>query len=208
MTVEVAAFDVDGTVTDRDCVVPFMRRVTGTRRLAGRLAVRPDRLFPVLTRRDRDELKSLVAAAAFRGCSEDDLAAAGTTFARYVHDRWLRTDTVALLHEHRAAGDQVVLVSASFDVYLRPLGRLLGVDEVLSTRLAFRDGLATGALDGLNCRGPEKVRRLHEWLEVNHRGRANARIVAYGDSAGDREMLADADEAHWMSTRPRIGRPT
>jgi phosphatidylglycerophosphatase C len=206
MTVGVAAFDVDGTVTDRDCVVPFMRRVTGTRRIAGRLAVRPDRLVPVLTRRDRDELKSLAAAAAFRGCSEDDLAAAGTEFAQHVHDRWLRSDTVALLDDHRAAGDRVVLVSASFEVYLRPLGRLLGVDEVLATRLAFRDGVATGALDGPNCRGPEKVRRLHDWLEHDHGGRANARIVAYGDSVGDREMLADADEAHWITGR--IGRRT
>ena len=40
----VAAFDVDGTVTDRDCVVPFMRLVTGARRVVPRLAARPDRL--------------------------------------------------------------------------------------------------------------------------------------------------------------------
>lgn len=207
MTATVAAFDVDGTITTRDCVVPFMRRVTGTRRIAGRLVARPDRMLPVLARRDRDQLKSLAAAAAFRGRRMDDLAATGATFARFVHEQWLRPDTVELLDGHRAAGDKVVLVSASFEVYLRPLGQLLGVDDVLATRLLAHDGLATGALDGPNCRGPEKVRRLHRWLDCSlandaagtGTGRARAHVVAYGDSAGDRELLADADEAHWMT---------
>lgn len=220
--ITVAAFDVDGTVTTRDCVVPFMRRVTGTRRIAGRLVARPDRFVPVLARRDRDELKALAAAAAFRGRRIDDLAAIGSTFAQFVHDHWLRPDTLRLLTGHRHAGHRVVLVSASFEIYLRPLGRLLGVDEVLATRLMARDGVATGALDGPNCRGPEKVRRLHSWLESSVTSevagdglrcgaameRDRVRIVAYGDSVGDRELLADADEAHWMALPRAPRRPT
>lgn len=191
----VAAFDVDGTITTRDCVVPFMRRVTGARRIVPRLAVRPDRLVPVLTSRDRDGLKALAAAAAFRGYRYDDLTTAGAAFAEMVHQRWLRSDTIESLQRHREEGHRTVLVSASFEVYLRPLAALLGVDDVLATRLAVRDGLATGALDGPNCRGPEKVVRLHEWLG----DRSAVHVVAYGDSAGDRELLADADTAHWVT---------
>ena len=205
MTITVAAFDVDGTLTDRDCVVPFMRRVTGARRIVPRLATRPDRMIPVLARRDRDQLKALAAAAAFRGRRADDLDRAGATYARSVHDCWLRADTVETLQGHLAAGDRVVFVSASFEVYLRPLGELLGVHGVLGTRLTMHDGVATGALDGLNCRGPEKVRRLHDWLAAEHGARDRVNVVAYGDSPGDRELLADADEAHWVtaSGRPR-----
>lgn len=199
MTITVAAFDVDGTVTDRDCVVPFMRRVAGAPRVVSRLALRPDRLIPVAARRDRDQLKALAAAAAFRGQFQTDLLDAGQRFGRYVFDNWLRTDTIGKLDAHRAAGDRVVLVSASFELYLRPLGRLLGVDDVLATRLVVRNGRMTGALDGANCRGPEKVRRLHDWLTTEHGGRSHVRVVAYGDSAGDREMLADADDAQWVT---------
>lgn len=199
MTQTVAAFDVDGTITDRDCVVPFMRDVTGARRIVPRLAARPSRLVSALARRDRDQLKALAADAAFRDRRNDELAALGARFARTVHDGWLRSDTVEALRAHQAAGDRVVLVSASFEVYLRPLGELLAVDEVLATRLELADGVATGALDGPNCRGPEKVRRLHDWVDGEFGGRTNVRVVAYGDSAGDRELLADADEAHWMT---------
>ena len=70
---------------------------------------------------------------------------------------------------------------------------------MLATRLAVgADGRLTGELDGANCRGPEKVRRLHEWLDTAHGGRSAVEVVAYGDSPGDREMLADADEPHWV----------
>ncbi len=157
--------------------------------------MRPHRLLPILAGRDRDGLKALAAAAAFRGHRYDELCSAGVTFAEMVHERWLRSDTLDVLQRHRDAGDRTVLVSASFEVYLRPLALLLGVDEVLATRLQVEDGVATGALDGPNCRGPEKVARLHEWLV----DRSAVRLVAYGDSAGDREMLADADEAHWVT---------
>lgn len=196
----VAAFDVDGTITTRDCVVPFMRRVTGARRIVPRLGVRPDRLIPVLAGRDRDRLKALAAAAAFRGLRYDELCSIGASFADMVHERWLRRDTLEVLQRHRDEGNRTVLVSASFEVYLRPLAGLLGVDDVLATRLDVRDGIVTGALDGPNCRGPEKVARLHGWLG----DRSTVRIVAYGDSAGDREMLADADEAHWVTRNGRV----
>lgn len=199
MRTRIAAFDVDGTITTRDCVVPFMRNVTGARKIVPRLVARPDRLLRVLATRDRDQLKALAAAAAFRGRSHDELTTAGTSFARTVHERWLRSDTLTRLQGHIESGDTVVLVSASFEVYLRPLAELLGVESVLATRLEVLDGVATGALEGPNCRGPEKVQRLHAWLSEHHGGRSSTHVVAYGDSAGDRELLADADVANWMT---------
>ena len=201
----VAAFDVDGTVTTRDCVVPFMRRVTGARRIVPRLGLGARDLAPAVARRDRDRVKALAAAAAFRGHRHAELEVAGASFARDVHARWLRPDVVASLDHHRSLGDATVLVSASFEVYLRPLAELLGVDEVLATRLEVVDGVVTGRLDGDNCRGPEKVRRLHAWLADAHGGRDAVHVEAYGDSVGDRELLADADVAHWV--RPGGGAP-
>ncbi len=195
----VAAFDVDGTITTRDCVVPFLRRIAGARALLTHLGTRPHRTVPGLLRGDRDAIKSLATAATFRGRSESEIRAIGADFAQHVHDRWLRSDTMERFREHRSNGDRVVLVSASYEVYLRPLAQLLGADGVLATRLMAVNGVLTGALDGPNCRGPEKVRRLHQWLDAHLGGRDRLRLVAYGDSVGDRELLADADEAHWVA---------
>ena len=143
----------------------------------------------------------LATRAAFAGRPLGVVEPLAAEFAAKVHDNWLRSDTLAGLQAHLAAGDRVVIVSASYAIYVEPLAALLGVNQVLATRLAVgADGRLTGELDGVNCRGPEKVRRLHEWLDAAHGGRSAVEVVAYGDSAGDREMLADADERHLVGT--------
>jgi HAD superfamily hydrolase (TIGR01490 family) len=187
----VAAFDVDGTLTTRDSVVPYLRRVAGATRLALSVARHP--LLAVTTaigRGDRDRLKEAVVGPLVRGRRREELDEIG---ARYAHDvlaHRTRADTVARLAWHRAQGHRVVLVSASLRSYLEPFARdvLGGVDAVLCTDLEVdADGVCTGRLAGRNCRGPEKVRRLAAWLGTD--GRV---AWAYGDSSGDAELLAAA----------------
>ncbi len=198
----VAAFDVDRTVTTRDCVVPFLRRVRGTVPFARRMAWASARLVPAIARGERDRAKEQAAKIVFAGRRAVDVDAAGDAFAAGVVCSRLRADTVARLRWHQAEGHDIVFVSASFGAYLRPLGDRLGADGVLCTELVVgRDGVLTGELSGLNCRGAEKVRRLHEWLDARHGGRANVELWAYGDSPGDRELLADADHAVWVRGR-------
>jgi phosphatidylglycerophosphatase C len=195
----VAAFDVDGTLTTRDCVVPFLRRVAGTVGLLAGLARRPQHLVPALVTGDRDRMKELATAAVFTARSLADVEAAGDAFAAHVAESWLRPDSVATLQEHRDDGDRVVLVSASYGVYLRSLAAHLGIHDVIGTELVVgADGRCTGALDGGNCRGVAKVVRLHRWLDEHFGGRDNVTLWAYGDSRGDEAMLADADHAVWV----------
>ena len=195
----VAAFDVDGTLTTADCVVPFLRRTAGTSMLVRRMLRSPVGLAGASVRRDRNAFKAASAAATFRGLTMDTVEVDAALFAREIYERRLRDEVVESLRGHLDAGDTVVLVSASFEVYLRPLAELLGVHDVLAVRLEVDDnGILTGRLDGPNCRGAEKVVRLHEWLDQNAGGRSAVHLSAYGDSRGDFELLADADDAHWV----------
>jgi phosphatidylglycerophosphatase C len=196
----VAVFDVDGTLTTRDCVVPFMRRVAGTPGLVGGMLRSPGALISATARRDRDALKAASASAAFAGREIERVQAEADEFARSVFADRLRSEVLASMRTHQQSADTVVLVSASYELYLRPLARLLGADDVLAVRLEVDDGRLTGRLDGPNCRGPEKVRRLHEWLDLHAGGRRSVHVTAYGDSAGDRELLGDADVAHWVGS--------
>ena len=186
----VAAFDVDGTLTRSDCVRPFLWRAAGLR-VPLALARHPVAVARALARRDRDGLKEVVCSA-LRGIDAAGLDRLGTEFCRrYISER-LRDDTTARLRRHRELGHTVILASASLEPYVTPLGELLGVDDVVCTRLEQDpDGRLTGRLRGANCRGPEKARRVEEWL-----GQAElegAELWAYGDSASDDEFLAAAD---------------
>jgi phosphatidylglycerophosphatase C len=190
---DVAAFDVDGTLTVRDCVGPFLVRVGGRGGVVTAFARKPLASAGAALRRDRDRLKEVLVGGVLRGRAVAQVEALGEQFAERVANGWLRADTVARLRWHQRMGHRTVLVSASLSPYLRPLGRRLGVDEVLCAE-PLRDGdhFADG-LDGANCRAAEKVRRLDEWLQLT--GLTESTVWAYGDSVGDDELLARADHA-------------
>jgi phosphatidylglycerophosphatase C len=189
----VAAFDVDGTLTTRDCVTPFLRRAAGMR-LWTTLLRHPATVGAALARRDRDRLKE-IACSALQGQAGAALDRLGVSYAGEIASGWLRDDTIARLRRHRELGHTVVLASASLDPYLVPLGELLEVDGVVCTVLERGpDGRLTGRLAGENCRGREKARRVREWLDGS--GLDGAELWAYGDSAGDIELLELADHPH------------
>ncbi len=187
----VAAFDFDGTLTTRDCVVPFLEALAGRSRLVFGIVGRPVASMSALVRRDRDRLKAIAVHAAYAGRDVESVTRLGITFAEMIHARWLRTDTPRRLEWHRQQGHRVVLVSASMGTYLHPLGTMLGVDDVLCTEvLVGADQRFSGEIDGTNCRGPEKVRRLSAWLASMNLD--DAEVWAYGDSVGDHDMLASS----------------
>jgi phosphatidylglycerophosphatase C len=195
--VTVAAFDFDGTLSTGDCVVPFLRRLAGWHGIVWTTIAHPMRATGAAARRDRDALKDLVVGGVFRGRSVDAVAAVGADFAASVQATRLRADTVARLRWHQRAGHRVVLVSASLGPYLRPLGDSLGVDGVVCTDVEQHGGTYGAALLGGNCRGPLKAERLARWRE--HHDCTAGELWAYGDSTGDRELLAMADRPVWVN---------
>lgn len=188
----IAAFDFDGTLTTSDSVIPFLRRFVAPRSLARLVRYLPSAIVGV-ARRDRDRLRAAATKAILGGVDVDRLDREAAAFAAETITDRLRVDTTARLAWHRSQGHRVVLVSASYEQYLFPVADSLDVEAVLATRLQIVDGRCTGRLLGPNCRGPEKVIRLHTWLSDQGLDREQVVIWAYGDSAGDDALLADSD---------------
>ena len=106
-------------------------------------------------------------------------------------------NTVDRLRWHQEQGHRIVIVSASLDRYVLPVGAHLGVEDVIATSLEINpEGRLTGRLLGPNVRTHEKARRLRALLGEQ------PVAFGYGDSEGDREMLAMADKACWVTQRP------
>jgi len=198
MNVTVAAFDVDNTLTVRDCVVPFMRSVVGTPRLMKVMLSNAGKTIQSVRRRDRDALKAKFVAGVFAGKNADDIEALGVQFASKVAERWLRSDVATRMRWHQEQGHVVILVSASLGVYLHPLGDLLEVDAVLCTELEEVDGVLSGQLIGKNCRGEEKVSRVQKWREEAGIDVRDL-VYAYGDSSGDKQLLDLFSQPTWVN---------
>ena len=81
-----------------------------------------------------------------RGVSQDRLDLLGEEYFNYVLRPRLKPAGVAMLKQAVARGERVVLVSQGLDHMMRPLAEHLGIEWLLSNRLEFRDGLATGRL--------------------------------------------------------------
>jgi phosphatidylglycerophosphatase C len=199
----VAAFDLDGTLTHRDTLLPFLHRAVGRGRTYRALLASslPLARAAALGGAHRDVAKAAVLRGVLAGTPVDGLAEAAESFADHVVAQRLRAEVRDRVEWHRNEGHELVLVSASPELYVTPIGRRLGFDTVLATRLEVdADGCLTGRLLGANCRGPEKVLRLREW-----RGEGLTLAYAYGDSSGDREMLDLAVTAVRISRRARLG---
>ncbi len=202
----VAAFDFDGTLTDAGSVFKFLTAVVGSRTAYTAAASLSPRLAhaALVGGSVADTTKERLFQRTLAGVAVERLEEVAADFAPAHLERHLRPEVREQLDWHRRRGDRVVVVSASPDVYVRVAGTLLGVDGVVATRLADRDGILTGHYEGANCRGEEKVRRLRTWVD-GPQGAAGT-LWAYGNSRGDLRMLRAADIGVNVGRLGRIGR--
>jgi len=195
------AFDFDGTLTVRDSFTAFLKwRVSPARHLMGMV-----RLFPAavgyLFDRNRGKIKAAAVREFLRGLPLEQLEREARAFAESEAPRLFRPDALAVWRRWRAKGARLVIVTASPDVVVAPFARGLGADLLIGSRLALdSDNRVLGALLGPNCRGAEKVVRLREVF-----GDDLSLAAAYGDTSGDREMLAIAQERGYRIFRGKQG---
>ena len=95
---------------------------------------------------------------------------------------YVYAEAAVLIAEHQAAGRDVVLVSASGDEMVRPIGELLGVTDVIATRMSIVDGRYSGEVE-FYAAGPSKVVGVRELAAA--RGYDLAQCYAYSDSSSD-----------------------
>ena len=178
----IAAFDFDGTLTRRDTMVPFLFSVAGRGSTAAALAAE----LPTFARGDRDLAKERVLTRLLAGRRHSDLVEAGNAYGTELFRRAVTPEMRGRVAWHRRAGHDVVIVSASLDVYLAEVARLLGADDLVCTSLEVDEhGSCTGVMVDGNCRGAAKAARVQARLAPGDQV-----AWAYGDSRGDEELLA------------------
>jgi len=185
-----AFFDLDKTVIAKSSALafgrPFYRDGLITRRdvlkaayaqLAYRIGGADERQMA----RTRDYL-----AALCKGWRADQVRQIVAETLHELIDPYIYAEAAALITEHRAAGRDVILVSSSGEEMVRPIGGLLGINDVIATRMVIADGRYTGEV-AFYAAGANKVAAVREL--ANERGYELEECYAYSDSISDEPLL-------------------
>ena len=182
--VELVVFDLDGTITRRDTLLPYALgyALRHPWRLPRLLLMLPALLAYACRLLDRGGLKSLLVRATFGGLPRQAVEAWTARWLPGVLARGLYAEALQAIAAARARGATLVLLSASPDLYVPALAAHLGFTRTLCTQLRWRaDGRLDGRLATPNRRGEEKVRCVAALLAELQ----PARSSAYGNSRAD-----------------------
>jgi HAD superfamily phosphoserine phosphatase-like hydrolase len=191
---KIYAFDFDGTLTTRDSFLEFIRYVCGNWAFCkGILRYSPLLVLMKLGLYPNWKAKQKVFAYFFKGMPLKDFAQQGRLFA-LDRQHLLRPQGVDMVKQAQAEDAEVLIVSASIDHWVQPFFPEV---KVVGTQVEVEEGCLTGRFLTKNCYGQEKVNR----ILALYPHRNEYELIAFGDSAGDKELLAFADEAHYKPFR-------
>jgi len=109
---------------------------------------------------------------------------------------------LALLDRHRAAGDKLVIITATNRFVTAPIAARLGVDTLLATECEMVDGRYTGRTTDVPCFKEGKVTRLNRWMQEN--GFTLERSTFYSDSMNDLPLLEQVSYPVAVDPDPKL----
>ncbi|MCV6590705.1 MAG: HAD-IB family hydrolase [Marinobacterium sp.] len=191
----IAFFDFDGTLTEGDTLLPFLKFLAGSTRFYTQLLLTSPILAGYALGFVRNDIaKAALLKRAFKKQSYSSLQDSGTLFCHTKLPTMLREKGMQKLRWHQQQGHTCVLVSASLDIYLSEWSKLQGFDHLLCTQLQpdYFQGKHQSIISQ-NCFGDEKVSRITAWMGENC---PDITTYAYGDSNGDTAMLNHVDHGY------------
>jgi len=183
---QIAFFDFDGTVTKKDTLLEFIKHHKGDGWFwAGFVINSPFLVAYKVGLISNQWAKERILSFFFGKKSLADFQQACNDFSENEIPKLLRPKAIKEIKKLQEAGVEIVLVSASPENWIKKWSSANGI-SLIATRLETRKQRITGKIDGRNCYGEEKVRRIRETYDLSQ----YQKIYCYGDTKGDKPMLS------------------
>jgi len=193
----IAFFDFDGTITTRDTMFELIKHQKGgVRYRIGFLLNIP--VFAALKLKliSNQFAKEKLLTYFFKGTSSGIFQAACDDFAGAKLPGLIRPAALTEIEKLRSEGFEVVIVSASAENWIKQWAGENGI-RLIATQLQTVDGRITGKIEGINCNQAEKTVRIKAAYSLSD----YQDIYCYGDSSGDKQMLALATKSFYKPFR-------
>lgn len=182
----IAFLDFDGTITSKDSLLEFIKFSKGIPAFYFGFALHAPVLIAYkLNIISNQRAKEIMLHYFFGNMSTDRFTEYSSAFAAEVMPSLIRPKALEEIRKLGEAGAEIVVVSASPEYWISQWSASMGL-RCIATRLESRNNKITGKIDGFNCYGKEKVRRITEEFDLS----TFSSVYCYGDTPGDRPMLA------------------
>ncbi|MCI5223618.1 MAG: haloacid dehalogenase-like hydrolase [Candidatus Electrothrix sp. AR4] len=193
MSIKIAFFDFDGTVTKSDSLIGFIQYAVGKPSYYfGLLSMSPVLALYKLNIISNHLAKEKLLNHFFNGWDAVHFKKIADQYAVEQIDTIIRPRAMEKIRWHQAEGHEVVIVSASIESWMKKWCKNNKI-HLIATRLETNKGKLTGKFSTKNCYGIEKVNRIEKKFNLSH----YSTIYAYGDSLGDEAMLNIATERYY-----------
>ncbi|MEM6900249.1 MAG: HAD-IB family hydrolase [Pseudomonadota bacterium] len=200
-----AIFDLDKTITRQGTWSRFVRHVTSDAAFWGKLPfVGFQAAGYKLGTASRGSVKERAISLYLEGRSRDELRNLAEEFVKMDVSHGLRKKVFSVIHGHRDRGDKLIIASAAVDLICDPMAAALDFDDVICTRLSWDDDdRLLPRLDGENCYGAEKLRRVQSYFSDTP---PDQPVTFYSDHITDLPCLLWADRGVAVNPNPPLRR--
>lgn len=180
-----ALFDFDGTLYNQDSFTGFIFYALQKQHIAKRgLKILPWINAYYLKLYPPDKMRARLFYTMFKQQNFVHIQHLAQQYAEtLVHQ--LNQKMLLQLRHHQQQGDRVILVSASVDLYLKPLCEALNI-ELICTETEVKSLLLTGRYTTYDCSSEQKRLRVLAYCQLNN----YTSIYAYGNSHEDQALLS------------------
>lgn len=194
---KIAFFDFDGTITTKDTLLEVIKHQKGKALFyAGFLLNTPTLIGLKLKIVSNQKAKERMLTYFFKGMDVNAFQQACDKFIDEALPPMIRMDAIEEIQKLKSEGFEVVVVSASPTNWIKRWTDANGL-ELIATNLQCVNGSLTGLIDGINNNAEEKVARIKAAYNLAEYDE----IYCYGDSNGDKPMLALATKAFYKPFR-------
>ncbi|MCE3075758.1 HAD family hydrolase [Chryseobacterium gwangjuense] len=186
-------FDFDGTLTYKDTMFMYLKFYNPTKYHIQFLRHVPLFILLKLKLAQTEKVKKSFIGSILKGQSQEKIEKKSQQFFEHNYPKIVRENALDFIHNIDRSNTQSLLVTASLDIWTKPFANAFQM-QLVSTRAEFKNGVFTGNFIGKNCNGKEKLERIKE--EINNK--KYDKIIAFGDTSGDKPMLKWANEGHYQ----------
>lgn len=186
-------FDFDGTLTYKDTMFLYLKFYNSSKFRIQFVKHIPLFILLKLKLADTEKVKKSFIGSILKGQLQTKIEDKSKLFFEEYYPKILRENALDFIGNIDKENTDSLIVTASLDIWTKPFAEKLQM-KLVATQAEFKNGIFTGNFIGKNCNGEEKLERIKK--EIN--GAKYDKIIAFGDTSGDKPMLQWANEGHYQ----------